>query len=287
VVVDGGWTTTLPSSPTSSPPRRPPPSTSRPAAAADSCDGAAAAAVGTAGTAGGRATAPDARVDPPIAVRRAARAARHRTEAIQPASASEGVKRKINVSTRWKVMLWRGGWSRRRRGGYRRRKLPSIFFPLPQNHTRRRHAPCARAPPEYGTGLPTQKAPPCLACATRAALGQGSRRGGVFGTGGIFGAMLQINVGQAGGQIGAVCASYMGPPTRDGHGCLFIDSEPKVRRPCSLLVRLRPSPPLPSPTSSSSSFPILGRARRSSRPSPPKAARTGSPFCPRPPRYGT
>ncbi len=41
--------------------------------------------------------------------------------------------------------------------------------------------------------------------------------------------LLQINVGQAGGQVGALSAQYMGPFTRDGHGCLFIDSEPKVR----------------------------------------------------------
>lgn len=41
--------------------------------------------------------------------------------------------------------------------------------------------------------------------------------------------MLQLNIGQAGGQIGSVVASYTGPYSNDGHGCLFIDSEPKVR----------------------------------------------------------
>ena len=40
--------------------------------------------------------------------------------------------------------------------------------------------------------------------------------------------LLQINVGQAGGQIGTVCSHYTGPLSNDGYGCLFVDSEPKV-----------------------------------------------------------
>lgn len=40
--------------------------------------------------------------------------------------------------------------------------------------------------------------------------------------------LLQINIGQAGGQIGSLCSVYSGPLTNDGYGCLFVDSEPKV-----------------------------------------------------------
>lgn len=40
---------------------------------------------------------------------------------------------------------------------------------------------------------------------------------------------LYLNVGQAGGQIGALYARYTGPLSEEGHGCVFVDSEPKVR----------------------------------------------------------
>ena len=40
--------------------------------------------------------------------------------------------------------------------------------------------------------------------------------------------MLQLNVGQAGGQLGASLARMLGPPSPSGLGCVFVDSEPKV-----------------------------------------------------------
>ena len=44
--------------------------------------------------------------------------------------------------------------------------------------------------------------------------------------------MLRLHVGQAGGQIGAQLAGLTGmPPSGEGHGCVFVDSEPKVVAP--------------------------------------------------------
>lgn len=43
--------------------------------------------------------------------------------------------------------------------------------------------------------------------------------------------MLHLNVGQAGAQLGALVAAFTGPPTADGFGCVFVDSEPKVVKP--------------------------------------------------------
>jgi len=43
--------------------------------------------------------------------------------------------------------------------------------------------------------------------------------------------MLRLHVGQAGGQIGAALAGLTGAPSADGHGAVFVDSEPKVVAP--------------------------------------------------------
>ena len=43
--------------------------------------------------------------------------------------------------------------------------------------------------------------------------------------------MLRLHVGQAGGQIGSQLSALTGSPSSEGHGCIFIDSEPKVIAP--------------------------------------------------------
>ena len=43
--------------------------------------------------------------------------------------------------------------------------------------------------------------------------------------------MLRLHVGQAGGQIGAQLCALTGAPSASGHGCVFVDSEPKVVAP--------------------------------------------------------
>ena len=68
--------------------------------------------------------------------------------------------------------------------------------------------------------------------------------------------MLHLFVGQCGSQIGSSLAHLTGPNSRDGHGTLFIDSEPRVVAP---LVSSTSSSRIPFLPTSSAVWDVNGR----------------------------